>query len=595
MSRTKSTFSFALAALAALALPAALVAKPLNSSGGSRPAQRPAQQPQAQRPAQQPQAQRPAQQPQAQRPQGGRQPGRSTDAKTYSVTGVGNNAAHPEWGSVGVKLLRRAASAYADGRSAPAGATRPNARAISNALNTQLASAENNRGLSDFIYVFGQFLDHDITLTTPTSGESMPIAIPAGDSSFDPTGSGTKQMPFTRSNFDPATGSSNQRQQVTSVTAFIDGSQVYGSDPTRAAALRTLSGGKMRTSEGNMLPFNTDGFPNENGAHVVEDTKLFLGGDVRANENVELTSLQTLFLREHNRQATAIAASNPSLTDEQIYQKARRIVIGELQAITYNEFLPAMLGARALPRYRGYRPRVNPGIANEFSSAAYRVGHSMLDGEIGRLNDDGSETPQGPIELRNAFFNPTVFDPTLPNHQGDIDPFMKAAASGNMQEIDLKVVDDVRNFLFGPPGSGGFDLAAMNIQRGRDHGLADYNTVRAAYGLRRVTSFAQISSNSDTAAALEAAYGSVSNIDLWVGGLAEDHVRGGSLGPVFTRIVADQFARLRDGDRFYYENSLRGRELSQVRRTTLSKVLRENTALTTVQRNAFRSSGGGGS
>ncbi|MDP5033510.1 MAG: hypothetical protein NWP31_01055, partial [Solirubrobacteraceae bacterium] len=169
------------------------------------------------------------------------------------------------------------------------------------------------------------------------------------------------------------------------------------------------------------------------------------------------------------------------------------------------------------------------------------------------------------------------------------------AASGNMQEIDLKVVDDVRNFLFGPPGSGGFDLAAMNIQRGRDHGLADYNTVRAAYGLRRVTSFAQISSNSDTAAALEAAYGSVSNIDLWVGGLAEDHVRGGSLGPVFTRIVADQFARLRDGDRFYYENSLRGRELSQVRRTTLSKVLRENTALTTVQRNAFRSSGGGGS
>ena len=594
MDRMIRTFSFTLTALAALALPASSFARPLapNGSNSSQPPSRNAparQQPQRQPPArQQPQRQQPPrQQPQHQQP-----PRQQPAAALYSITGVGNNLRNPGWGATNVNLLRYAASAYADGRSAAAGPSRPNARSLSNALSTQAEDApENNRQMSDFLYVFGQFLDHDIGLSTAGT-ESMPIAVPSGDPFFDPAGTGTKQMPFRRSNFNPASGSTNPRQQTNTLTAFIDGSQVYGSDATRAAALRSFSGGKLRTSAGNMMPFNTEGLPNANDAHLVPDSKLFLGGDVRSNENVELTAIHTLFVREHNRLASAIAAKHPSRSDEQIYQQARQVVIGELQAITYNEFLPALLGRGAMPRYRGYRPNVNPGVSNEFSTAAFRFGHSMLDGEIGRLNNDGSDTPQGPIPLRNAFFNPTVFDTTLPDHQGDIDPFLKSAASGNTQEVDLQLVDDVRNFLFGPPGSGGFDLAALNIQRGRDHGLADYNKVRAAYGLRRVTSFAQISSNPATAAALEAAYGSVSNIDLWAGGLASDHTARGSLGPLFTRIIVNQFTRLRDGDRLYYEHALRGPLRDYVSRTTLSRVIRANTALTSIQPNAFFWRGG---
>ncbi|MEI7690977.1 MAG: peroxidase family protein [Actinomycetes bacterium] len=578
MSRTIRVLSFAASALLALALPAVSGAK--HSSPGGQGATHADRGNVRQKP-----PRRPLPLPLRPAPP-------ATDA-SYSITGVGNNLGNPSWGSVNVDLLRFVASAYADGRSAAAGGSRPNARALSNALSTQSEDApENNRQMSDFLYVFGQFLDHDIGLST-TGSESMPIAVPSGDPFFDPAGTGTKRMPLSRSAFNPASGTNNPRQQTNTITAFIDGSQVYGSDAARAAALRTFSAGKLKTSAGNMMPFNTEGLPNANDAHFVADSRLFLGGDVRANENVELTAIQTLFVREHNRQAAAIAANSPSLSDEQIYQQARRIVIGELQAITYNEFLPALLGQGAVAGYRGYQRNVNPGIANEFSTAAFRFGHSMLDGEIGRLNDDGSDTPQGPIPLRNAFFNPTVFDTSLPNHQGDIDPFLKSAASGNTQEVDLQIVDDVRNFLFGAPGSGGFDLAALNIQRGRDHGLADYNTVRAAYGLPRVTSFAQISSNPATAAALQAAYGSVSNIDLWVGGLAEDHTARGSLGPLFTRVVASQFARLRDGDRFYYENSLRGPQLDQVRHATLSRVIRANTALTSVQPNAFFAPAGG--
>ena len=506
-----------------------------------------------------------------------------------SIDGSGNNLLRPALGSAGTDLLRSAPAAYGDGISTPAGSGRPSARAVSNAISSQSADATNNRHLSDMIYLFGQFLDHDIDLTGTGTAESFNVAVPKGDVSFDPAGTGTKVISLKRSEFDPATGTSkaNPRQQINDITSFIDGSQIYGSNATRAAALRTFAGGHLKTSAGNLLALNTVGLPNANDAHAVADTRLFLAGDVRANENIELTAMQTLFVREHNRLADTIATQHPTWTDEQIYQQSRSTVIAELQAITFNEFLPALLGQNAVQPYRGYNPKVNPSIANEFSTAAYRFGHSMLDGEIGRLNNDGTDIPQGSASLRNAFFNPTLLDTSLPNHQGDIDPLLKGAVSGNAQEIDVKVVDDVRNFLFGQPGQGGFDLVALNIQRGRDNGLADYNTVRAAYGLPKVTSFAQITSDPTLQASLKATYTTVDNIDLWVGGLAEDHATGSSVGQLFGRIIANQFQRLRDGDRFWFENALKGPALGAMEHTTLADVIQRNTSLTTLQKNVF--------
>ncbi len=135
------------------------------------------------------------------------------------------------------------------------------------------------------------------------------------------------------------------------------------------------------------------------------------------------------------------------------------------------------------------------------------------------------------------------------------------------------VVGSVRNFLFGPPGAGGFDLASLNIQRGRDHGLADFNDTRAAIGLTKVRSFADITRNTELQQKLAALYGSVDKIDLWVGLLAEDHIPGTSLGPTGSRIVAGQFARLRDGDRFWYENTMSGQLLRDIQRTRLSDII----------------------
>jgi peroxidase len=507
----------------------------------------------------------------------------TTAAAVESIDGTGNNVQHTLWGSTNTDLLRIAAAAYADGISTPAGANRPDARAVSNAVMAQAAYVDilNNRDLSAFVYAWGQFIDHDLDLT-PGGTTAFNIAVPAGDPSFDPASTGTAVISLNRSITDPATGTSksNPAQQVNTITAYLDGSMIYGSDAVRAAALRTFSDGLLKTSAGDLLPLNTAGLPNANDAQIFPDSQLFLAGDVRANENVELTALQTLFVREHNFQAGVLKAAHPTWTDEQLFQAARAIVIGEIQSITYNEFLPALLGNNALTPYRGYNPSVNVGITNEFSTAAYRFGHSAVGNDVEFLDNNGNDVAPD-MSFAQVFFNPAVVEQT------GIDPILKYLASDDMQEIDTKIVDPLRNFLFGAPGDGGMDLASLNIQRGRDNGLASYNDTRTALGLSPARTFSDITSDPTVQAELKSVYGTVDKVDLWVGGLAENHVPGGSMGQTFTRIIADQFQRLRDGDRFFYLNQFHGAQLAAIQNTTLADIIARNTSTTNLQSNVF--------
>lgn len=494
--------------------------------------------------------------------------------------GTGNNLTNPDLGSTDEQLLRLATAEYTDQVSAPAGDNRPSAREVSNVIVAEEMAVENSRGLTDLAWLWGQFVDHDIDLTEPAHPEeSFNIPVPEGDPQFDPMATGTAEIDLNRSAFDPDTGAGadDPREQVNQITAFVDGSMIYGSDSERAAALRTFEGGLLKTSEGDLLPFNEAGLPNAGG----DSASLFLAGDIRANENAALTSMHTLWVREHNRIATDIANSTPDLTDEEIYQQTREIVIGEVQAITYNEFLPAILGESAIPEYYGYDETTDPGIANEFSTAAYRFGHTMLTSQLLRLNNDGSVIDAGNLDLQRAFFAPQEVT------QHGIDSILLGAASKEASEIDNMIVDDVRNFLFGPPGAGGFDLASLNIQRGRDHGLADYNQVRTDLGLAPVNSFAEISSDEDVQQKLAELYDTVNDIDLWVGGLAEDHVPGSSLGETFRTILIDQFVRLRDGDRFWYENIFDGQKLAEIDSTTLADVIERNTTVEHLQDDVF--------
>jgi hypothetical protein len=488
--------------------------------------------------------------------------------------GSGNNLDNGEMGATHTQLLRLVAPAYGDGIETLAGGDRPNPREISNLVSAQSEAMPNALRLSDYLWQWGQFLDHDIDLTDGVSPpEPANIAIPLGDDLFDPEGTGTQEIPFNRSIYDGETGDSvdNPRQQINEITAWVDASNVYGSDEERARALRTLDGtGRLRTSAGNLLPFNTEGLPNAGGPSA----SLFLAGDVRANEQTGLTAMHTLFVREHNRLVARIAARQPGLTGDEIYQRARRIVGAEMQVITYHEFLPALLGRGVLEPYRGYRAEVDARIANIFSTAVYRFGHSALSPTLLRLDAQGDEVAAGHLALRDAFFAPQrIVD------EGGIEPVLRGLAGQVCQAVDPFIIDDVRNFLFGPPGAGGFDLAALNIQRGRDHGLPDYNTVRRALGLRPARNFGDISSDPRIRRRLREAYGDVERIDVWVGGLAEDPRPGAMVGELVSVLVKDQFEALRDGDRYWYQRILTPEELRQVERTRLSDIIRRNTAI----------------
>ena len=262
------------------------------------------------------------------------------------------------------------------------------------------------------------------------------------------------------------------------------------------------------------------------------------------------------------------------LNDEEIYQEARRIVAAEIQVITYNEFLPSLMGVNPLDLYQGYDPTLNAGIGNGFTTSAFRVGHSMVNGGYLRRDENNQQTPEGDTNLARATFNPQIVV-----NEGGLDPIIRGLGTQKGQEIDVKVRHQLRHFLFATQQQQftGLDLAALNIQRGRDHGLPDYNSMRVAYGLDPVTSFAEITSDLEIQGRLAAAYPDVNDIDAWIGGLAEDHLPGSSVGELIDAVVYDQFTRLRDGDRFWYELEFEGAQLEEIENTTLADIILRNT------------------
>jgi len=343
--------------------------------------------------------------------------------KWRTIDGYGNNVANPTWGTPGSQLRRMGPAVYGDGISTDrysvvgVSSALPSPRVISNKVHPPAPGGKqpaNIRGLSDYTTYWGQFIDHDLDLTGGPKGSAIPlepviIQVPAGDAFFDPASFGNVTMTISRSIYDKTTGTgtANPRQQITLITSYLDGSQVYGSDNTTASALRTFSNGLMRTSMLNgleMPPLNDLNITNANDAHVVGDAQLYLLGDVRGNENPALTSLHTLFLREHNRRARDLKTKNPGWTDEELYQESRRWVIALLQHITFEEYLPITVGDAA-PDYLGYNATLDPTILTEFSSGAFRYGHSEVAEKIWRINATGQEIPEGHLQLRNSYFN----------------------------------------------------------------------------------------------------------------------------------------------------------------------------------------------
>ena len=512
-----------------------------------------------------------------------------------SYNGENNNLNHQEWGAAVSHFKTYMEVGFSDSISLPGGQNRPNPRAISNALGSQDRFMPNEKGLSDMVWGWGQFIDHDINLNDDNFSELHAIPIPPCEPLFDPACDSNKTMKMFRSISDTTTGTSvnNPRKFINEITSFIDGSAVYGSEKERTDWLRTFSDGKLKSSSGNLLPWNTidgeynspidtsapfmllDGFP--------EPDKFYVAGDVRANEQPGLTAFHTLWVREHNRLCDSLEIANPTWTDEELFQRARKMVGAMIQAITYEEFLPT-IGVE-LKAYRGYDNTVNPSIMNGFSAAAYRFGHTMVNGRLVRFEENGDEISFGASDLRDGFFKPLIL-----KDEGGVEPFFRGFAAQKHQFVDPLIMDDIRNFLFGPPGAGGIDLLSVNIARARERGLPDYNTIRTNLSLGKHPDFESLSLNDTIKDKLASVYSSVDELDPWIGFMSEKHLPNSIMGEGLNTILKMQFSALRDGDRYYYEDdqAFTQAEINTLKKTRLSNVILRNTEIKSLQDSVFK-------
>ncbi|MEM7497594.1 MAG: peroxidase family protein [Pseudomonadota bacterium] len=436
----------------------------------------------------------------------------------------------------------------------------------------------NDAGRSALWIFWGQFLDHDLSLTPEQDGEGAEFLKFEGPNA-----------PFNvvRSDYTLEDGT---REQPNVLTPLIDASNVYGSDAGRQAALRSFEAGRLETGaerDGILLLTDAETIGLETGEEG------FVAGDVRADENPGLTSVHTLWVNEHNYWAGRFAAEDPSLDDEALFQKAREAVEILIQQITYEEFLPLLLAPGSLAPYDGFDAAVDPQITNEFSTAAYRFGHTSVPDSFSFIAEDGSTAAQD-LSLFQTFENDAVLT--------DIGPaaLLRGTLEARAQELDTKVVDSLNFLLFTPDGGlSGFSLPERNVLRGRDHGLPGWLEARDALvgdldaaALAGSTDFSLITSDAALAEALASLYGTLGAVDLWVGGLAEDRMPGGALGPTFNAINAEQFARTRDGDPLFYQGRSTGdADLDlELGATMLSDVLMRSGGIDYVQRDALLAS-----
>ncbi|XP_047475214.1 dual oxidase 2-like [Penaeus chinensis] len=506
-----------------------------------------------------------------------------------------NNLAKPSQGAVDTPLLRLLPPAYEDGVYQPV-RRKANPLEVSEKLMRGQNGKMSKGGRTAFLLFFGQQVVEEL-LDAQGPGcppEYFNIDIKSDhDFARSPK---LKVMPLLRTRYDMTTGFSpnNPRQQLNEITPYLDGGLVYGTSKGWADALRTFANGSL--AQDGLLAWHDqlgEGFPAENAQRLplanpppptnhssyvrqqetAKVDRFFKLGNPRGNENPFLLTFGIVWFRWHNHVARYLRRVHRGWSGERVFNEARKWVIATYQAVVFYDWLPKYMHT-ALPKYQGYRPTVDPQVSHIFQSAAMRFGHTLVTSGVYLRDKNGQGCTPLPFELTapegssqrrvvgvrtcNSFWrSPELFtrDPA------NFERFLMGLSSQSTEEEDNVIVDDLRGRVFGPLEFSRRDLMAINIQRGRDHGLPDYNTARRHFGLATLTSLDVEEYKQKTGthvedqvlASLRSLYDDdPSSVDIWPGGLLE--TRNGP-GQLFSKVILDQFERIRDADRFWFENS----------------------------------------
>ncbi|KAK7108957.1 chorion peroxidase-like [Littorina saxatilis] len=550
-----------------------------------------------------------------------------------TIDGSCNNLAHPTWGAINQPMKRLLPAVYFDGYDVPRLTSRsdprrllPSPRLVSRNIHEPSdIKGHNLPELTNLLQVWGQFLDHDLTGTPAhkgpdgrdlkccdgvfltenqqihrdafNGGRCNPIYIPPMDRHFTYSCMNFARSIAAKRPQDCDKNAPKQiRQQTSMLTAWIDASQVYGSKTQKAGELRTYRKGTLIVTSDNLLPEDT------NSTCVKEEPGdyCFLAGEKRVNEHTGLMALHIVFLRYHNRMAEELSRINPGWSDERIYQEVRRVMGAIMQHVTYHDWLPPVLGPSIMrqyslnvvspgtfgPSYWTYDSKLDPTILNVFATAAFRFGHTMIP----------SLFTMGDRQVRlHTMFNRPKF--ILQNRREGLKNMCAGMIHDPVHHSDRFMVSDLSDRLFEDKNNVSLDLASLNIQRARDHGLPPYNDYRKVCGLPVYETFEDMyQSEPERAEVFRRVYEDVDDIDVFAGGLSEKPMAGAVVGPTFACLLARQFHSLKFADRFWYETqqapgAFTAEQLGEIRKVTLSKIMCMTASMHTVTVNPMYKSG----
>lgn len=466
----------------------------------------------------------------------------------------------PRKGASGELQVRLLEPSYADNRGAPSGQLLPSPRDISNAIAREDVDLPNIKLASRNLIFFGQFMDHDFALILEqpepeelededkvllVRPEVLEVEIPEDDEQFE------EPMEFGRSVFE--LDSRFVRQFKGAITPWLDLGNVYGDTSERTARLRAGTDGLLRVDDinGGDFPFFED---------IGSGESEPICGDIRCSENTMLFGWHTLFLRNHNYWADEFRQETGSSNDDEIFENARVRNIVEYQFIVWEQYLPYLLGRRTFEEITGeyeLDPDLSPVCSLEFTTAVFRYGHSGVSNDL-QFMDENLEQTRGTVALAEAFMN---VDPVTESTSRLGELFI---AQGVIPHpvLDSRVVSGIRDNLFANlPDSPAFDLISRNIERGRDHGIQSFTRLREEAGLPPFLCpddprdcFTQLTADEQIAESLFELYGDIEQCELWPCGMAEDSFQDSLLGQTFTLVMAQQFNRMRNSDRLWYDN-----------------------------------------
>lgn len=540
------------------------------------------------------------------------------DHKYAFVAGICNNPIDRNRGRVGRSYKRLLPADYGDDKGKPRlakdGQSLPSARNISMSLNLNDHQTR-SRKISRMMPWWGQFVTHEIT-------KALRGRKPSGATfscSCDKPDDGCHNIPLSKDDVryiqeaetcievertqnipDPECDSSI-REQKNFVSSYLDAGTVYGDAESDFDQLldrkskigELLVGNYIEKGLDAGLPFQSQVHRDFGGRvqcevmiHKPPAKPCMLAGDTRANENTVLSAAHVVLLRKHNMIVKKLKELNPTWDRITLAQEAKKIITATMQLVTYQDFLPVVLGDKYMKRFNldisekgywyGYDASVDATLSNSFGAAAFRFGHTTLTKFISRPAPDWRTPEADPLRVKDSFFNN---EPLLEQFHGGVNSVIRGLARDATQVTGTKMVEDLREFLFAEPGHPGKDLFAINVQRGRDHGIPGYNDFRELCGLKRASDFSdmpEIPENMQKQ--LASLYKHVDDIDLYVGGLAETIVLGAAVGPTYACVIGYQFRDLRYGDKFWFENhgifsSFSSEQLQSIKKYSLARLL----------------------